>query len=346
MRTLLLVTCSFLATACASQPTAISTVSVPPNRGTIAATAVPPSHRANLATRAAPTSGCLTGNINASAQDCQTAPTPSPTSVCPDGSIPAVGGCKQDTPQPTLTPYPSLTPRPTQDLRECFHLDLPLQYWLLEKSKIESYFNDLEGRCLIVAFDGKVIQDPITFSGKVAAFAGPNPVRLVLDAPPSQYSIVWGILRGPSSGASTYVIRVLQTRPLPKSQAPFTDGSYTVNEKSGIVPGPWKTAATIGDPSDGCHWEQDTSSGRLFNNHFGSKATHVKLSSGNTFQTTGCGSWLRVGFSVTGEPVTFISAARADDPCHNRYDIDGTCHTNERTWNACLLAGKCYEKYK
>jgi hypothetical protein len=309
----------------------------------LAACATGPATFAPSSPAATPTtqSGSETPTLLATASP----PLLTPTRSCPPGSRPNNFGCAFFTPEPTATLYVSPTPRPTQDMHACVNLHLPWQFWLLSTQEIEAYLDQLDGSCVIVAFDGKVIQDPITFAGQVAAFSGTNPVRIILDAPPLHYSVVWGLLKKPSSGAPTYVISVLQVLRLPDGEAPFGDGAYIISPSNGVEPGPWRTVPNVGAQEDGCHWEQTTPRGKIYNNHYGSSVTHVALAAPNAFQSTGCGPWFRVGFSIAGTPVTFISAAEANDPCHNRYDRDGTCHSNEATWKSCLAAGRCYEKY-
>lgn len=293
-----------------------------------------------------PAFNCPDGFVQEGPSSCRDLRSPTPTPSCPPGSELVGHECQQSTPTPIPTPADSPTPLPTPDYRVCKNLNLPAQYWLMPLDRVQSFLDSLDGKCIIFAFDPELLKAAITFPGNVVLFENAYQARLLLDVWPSRYSVVWGIVSKPNDSSSMYRVHALQFLPLPVGEAPFSDGTYLVNANTGPAPGPWKTAPHRGTSNVGCYWQRVTPGGIVYSSHFGTASTATTLYNGEGFQTRGCTIWVHVGFSTTGNPIKFISAAELNDPCHNRYDNDGTCHSDDYTWAACLAAGKCYLKYK
>lgn len=297
-------------------------------------------------TETLPAQHCPDGFVQNGPSSCRDKRSPTPSQACPPGSSLVGKGCQDFTATPSPTPADTPTPSPTPDLTACRNLNLPAQYWLMPLDRVQSFLNTLDGQCIIFAYDPEQLRAAITFPGNVVVFEKAFQARLLLDQTPSAYAVVWGILTRPENGSSKYRVHVVQLRGLPKGQAPFSDGTYIVGAEDGPAPGPWKTAPHAGTSEDGCHWERETTKGRPYSSHAGTASTAATLYLGEGFKTENCTIWVHVGFSTTGEPITFVSAAQVNDPCNNRYDADGSCHSKDSTWGACLAAGECYEKYK
>lgn len=303
-----------------------------------------------ISTKVLPSTGpahdCPDGSVEDGPSGCRDMRSPTPTHTCPPDSSPVGEGCQYSTATLSPTPAETPTPLPTPDLTVCKNLNLPAQYWRMSLDVIRNFLNSLDGKCIIFAYDPELLRAAITFPGNVVIFEKAYQARLLLDETPADYAVVWGIVSNPTDDSSKYRVHVYQILPLPKGEAPFSDGTYVVGTENGPAPGPWTTAPHNGTSDDGCHWERATANGRTYSSHFGSASTSTTLYRGEGFRTEGCKIWVHVGFSTNGEPVKFVSAAKVNDPCQNRYDNDGTCHSKDSTWEKCLAAGKCYEKYK
>ncbi len=74
-------------------------------------------------------------------------------------------------------------------------------------------------------------------------------------------------------------------------------GRYDVGSGDGQMrPGTWRTIST--ETLEGCYWERASSStGEIIDNYFGSAASQVTVTvhGGETFRSSGCGRWEKVG---------------------------------------------------